>query len=329
MSVEMIETKIGLISRNSAEFSWDQRYRPTTLAECILPAKDKATMEGIVKQGRVEPMTLVSSYSGTGKTTLAQVLGYETDAEVLFVNGSDCKVDYIRDELTRFASGMTMKKGGKIIIIDEFDRSGMQEAQKHMRSFIEAYSHNCTVIITANDINGIHAALLSRCPVVKFGDPHGDDKLNMMRETIRRIQAILEIENIQCEDNKVIASLVKKNFPDIRRIIKGIGMYSKRGKIDSGILTEIMGNEITDVIDCLKAKDFKTMRSLVIKYAPEYENFVARLVEKLWDMVSKESKVALIQNVGENNAQYAHAANKEIHLQYLMMNLMLSLAWEA
>lgn len=329
MTVEMIETKIGKISRDSSEFMWDQRYRPTTLAECILPAGDKNTMQGIINQGRIESMTLVSDSPGTGKTTLAKVMCYEVDAEMLFVNGSDCKVDYIRDTLTRFASGMTMKKGGKVIVIDEFDRAGLGEAQKHMRSFIEAYSHNCSVIITANNINGIHPALLSRCPVVKFGNATKDDKLNMMKETIRRVNEILVIEKIPCEDPKIVASLVKKHFPDIRSVVKGIGMYAKRGKIDAGILSEIMGNDITDVIECLKAKDFKQMRSLVIKYAPEYETFVGRLVEKAYDLVSNESKVALIQAIGENNAQYAQAANKEIHLQYLMMTLMLNLAWSA
>lgn len=327
--VEMIDTKLGKISRDAREFMWDQRYRPTTLAECILSAGDKSTMQGLIDQGRVDSMTIVSESPGTGKTTLAKLMCYETDAEMLFVNGSDCKVDYIRDTLTRFASGMTMKKGGKVIVIDEFDRAGLAEAQKHMRSFIDAYSHNCSVIITANNINGIHPALLSRCPVMKFGSPTPTDKLNMMKETIRRINEILIIEKIPCEDPKIVASLVKKHFPDIRSVVKGIGVYSKRGKIDAGILTEIMGSDITDAIDCLKAKDFKTMRSLVIKYAPEYENFISRLEQKVYDMVSNESKVALIQAIGENNAQYALAANKEIHLQYLMMTLMLNLVWSA
>ncbi|UQJ95761.1 clamp-loader subunit [Klebsiella phage CPRSB] len=64
-------------------------------------------------------MTLVSDSPGTGKTTLALVLAREVDAEVFFVNGSNCGVNFIRNELDRFASSMTQKKGGKIILIDE------------------------------------------------------------------------------------------------------------------------------------------------------------------------------------------------------------------
>lgn len=327
-NIEVIQTKRGPISRNASEFMWDQRYRPTTLEECILPEGDKETMRGIIKSGRIDNMTLISESPGTGKTTLATVLARELDAEMLFVNGSDCKVDYIRQVLVPFASSMTMRKGGKLILIDEFDRPGLAEAQKHMRSFIESYSANVSVVVTANNINGIHPALLSRCPVVKFGQPSAEERVNMMKAAILRCMSILEIEKIEY-DSKVIAAFVKKNFPDIRSIVKSIGTYSKRGKIDEGILSEIVGNDMTRVIELLKAKQYKELRAEVIKYAPEYDTFLARLVETVYPLVTKDSKVALIQAVGENNAQYGMAANKEIHLQYLMMTLMLGLAWEA
>lgn len=328
-NVKLIATeKYGSISQDPEEFMWDQRYRPTTLSECILPAIDKQTMQGTIKNGRIDNMTLVSNSPGTGKTTLALVLGKAVDAEVLFVNGSDCKVDFIRDVLTKFASSMTMKKGGKMILIDEFDRPGLAEAQKHMRSFIDAYSKNCSVVVTANNINGIHPALLSRCTPVTFGAPTTKEIPDLMKAMIRRCFAILDIEGIKY-DPKVIAAFVKKHYPDARSIVKAIGRYSKRGEIDAGILSEIVGNDITQVISMLKAKDFKGLRVEVIKYAPEYETFVKNLVETIYPIVTNESKVALIQSVGENNAQYGLAANKEIHLQYLLMNLMLSLTWEA
>ncbi|UJB55162.1 DNA polymerase clamp loader subunit [Enterobacter phage vB_EcRAM-01] len=327
-NVQLIETKYGKISQSPDEFAWDQRYRPTTIDECILPAADKTTMRGFIKSGRIDNMTLVSDSPGTGKTTLALVLANEIDAEVLFVNGSDCGVNFIRNEMDRFASSMTQKKGGKIILIDEFDRPGMAEAQKHMRSFIEAYSKNVTVIITANNINGIHPALISRCPVVKFGSPSKEERVELMKQMIKRCFGILEIEKIEY-DQQVIAGFVKKHYPDARSIVKALGFYSKRGKIDAGILSEIVGSDITPVIEGLKSKNFKALRAEAIKYAPEYETFLAKLLDAVYPIVTNESKVALIQAVGENNAQYGLAVNKEIHLQYLFMGLMLTLAWEA
>lgn len=324
---EIIKTSRGNISQFPKEFMWDQKYRPTTLDECILPASDKLTMRGMIKSGRVENMTLVSDSPGTGKTTLATVLGREVQAEILFVNGADCKIDYIRNVLVPFASSMTMSPGGKLILIDEFDRPGLKDAQMHMRSFIEAYSANCSVAITANNINGIHPALLSRCPPVKFGTPTPADRVAMMKEAIIRSMAILEAEQVQY-DNKVLAAFVKKNFPDIRSIIKTLGKYGKRGTIDAGILSEVVGTDIDHIVALLKAKNYKELRSEVIKYASEYDTFVAKLTDTLYPIITKDSRVALIQTVGENNAQFGMAANKEIHLQYLMMSLMLSMAWE-
>lgn len=326
-NVQLIETKYGKISQSPDEFAWDQRYRPTTIDECILPASDKEAMRGFIKSGRIDNMTLVSDSPGTGKTTLGLVLAEEVDAEVMFVNGSNCGVNFIRSELDRFASSMTQKKGGKIILIDEFDRPGMAEAQKHMRSFIDAYSKNVTVLITANNINGIHPALLSRCPPIKFGSPAKEERIDLMKQMIKRCFGILEIEGIEY-DQQVIAAFVKKHYPDARSIVKALGFYSKRGKIDAGILSEIVGSDITPVIEALKSRNFKTLRSEAIKYAPEYETFLTKLLDALYPIVTKESKVELIRAIGENNAQYGLAINKEIHLQYLFMGLMLSLAWE-
>ena len=327
-NIEIIETKYGKISRSPDEFAWDQRYRPTTIEECILPSGDKAAMRGIIKSGRVENMTLVSDSPGTGKTTLALVLAREVDAEVFFVNGSNCGVNFIRNELDRFASSMTQKPGGKIIIIDEFDRSGMAEAQKHLRSFIEAYSKNVSVIVTANNINGVHSALLSRCPPVKFGVPSDAERIELMKQLIKRCFGILEIENIKY-DPKVIAAFVKEHYPDARSIIKAIRFYSKRGEIDAGILNEIVGSDVSHIITLLKEKNYKGLRSEVIKYASEYDTFIGKLTDTIYTIVHQDSKIALIQIVGENNAQYGLAMNKEIHLQYLLMNLMLSMVWEA
>ena len=39
-----------MLTVNDKEFMWEQKYRPGTLSECILPAHDKETLEAIVKK---------------------------------------------------------------------------------------------------------------------------------------------------------------------------------------------------------------------------------------------------------------------------------------
>ncbi|MGG7384023.1 AAA family ATPase, partial [Escherichia coli] len=96
--------------------------------------------------------------------------------------------------LTNFASAASFDGRQKVIVIDEFDRSGLAESQRHLRSFMEAYSSNCSIIITANNIDGIIKPLQSRCRVITFGQPTDEDKIEMMKQMIRRLTEICKHE---------------------------------------------------------------------------------------------------------------------------------------
>ena len=150
---------------NEADFMWEQKYRPGTISECVLPAEDKEIFSALVAKGKIPHLILHSTSPGTGKTTVAKALCNDINAEMMFVNGSDCKIDFVRGPLTAFASSASIAGKQKIIVIDEFDRAGLAESQRHLRSFMEAYSTNCTIIITANNLDGIIKPLQSRCRV--------------------------------------------------------------------------------------------------------------------------------------------------------------------
>lgn len=77
-----------------------------------------------------------------------------------------------------------------------------------------------TFIITANDLEGIIPALRSRFDPITFGSPTKDDQLRMMKEMIVRCKAILDKEGVSVEEMRVLAELVKQNFPDFRRVMK-------------------------------------------------------------------------------------------------------------
>ncbi|MGL4521371.1 MAG: AAA family ATPase [Bacilli bacterium] len=312
------------ISVNAGEWMLEQKYRPGTVEECILPEADKEVFRGIVKSGRCPHLVLVSRSPGTGKTTIGRAIVNDLDAELFFVNGADCKIDFIRTEMTRFASTKTMKPGGKIIIIDEFDRKGLADAQRHMRSFMEAYSSNCSVIITANNADGIIEPLKSRSRVIEFGNATDADKVNMMKQMIIRCREILKNENIPCEDMKVVASLVKKNFPDFRRTITELDRYAQKGVIDSGILAQSeQASDINQLIEALKGKDFRTIRGLVNRYVNDYPTFVTKLYETLYDHAQPSSIPGAILTIGENQKYYQQVANLEIHISMMLVQLMM------
>lgn len=312
-----------MLTVNHDEFMFENKYRPNNIDECILPAQDKKIFKAIVKSGRIPNIILHSPSPGTGKTTVAKSLVNEVGAEFLFVNGSDAKIDFVRDVMTPFASSKTMAKGGKVIIIDEFDRPGLAESQRHLRSFMEAYSANCTFIITANNIGGIIPALLSRCRVIEFGKATQADKIDMMKQMIARAEAICAAENIEVEDRKIIAALVKKNFPDFRSTVNEMDFYAADGKIDAGILSVVLNNrnDIDQVVEAIKAKDIKGLRAMAGQYTTDYSGFVQRLANALYPVINGPSKIRMYEIIGENNQLYGQAANIEIHVQYMFVQL--------
>lgn len=314
---------------NNKEFMFEQKYRPGTLAECILPAHDKAVLQSIVDKGLIPNIILVSSSPGTGKTTVAKALCADTNADMMFVNGSDCRIDFVRNEMTRYASSMSIEGKRKVIVIDEFDRAGLAESQRHLRSFMEAYSSNCTFIITANNLEGIIVPLQSRCRVIKFGEATPEDQMNMMKEMIHRSVAICKNESIEVQDLKVIAALVKKNFPDFRKTINELDRYSHKGVIDAGILNLVTNTNgtIDDIVQALKGKDVKALRSLASKYSNDYSSTVEKLANELYTKVTPASIVRMYEIVGESNQYHGLAANIEIHLTYMFIQLAVELQW--
>lgn len=317
------------ISVNPTEFMWEQKYRPSTISECILPAMDKEVLAGIVNDGRAPHIILVSKSPGTGKTTVARALANDLDAEMLFVNGADAKIDYIRNELTRFASTKTMRKGGKIIIIDEFDRKGLGDAQRHLRSFMEAYSHNCSIIITANNADGIIEPLKSRSRVIEFGNATAQDKVNMMKEMIVRCRTILQSEGVKLEDIKVLGALVKKNFPDFRRTLTELDRYAKKGVIDTGILAKMdEASDIEQMMAALQSKDFKTIRGLTGRYVNDYPTFITKLYDALYLKAHPSCIPSIILTIGDNQKYYQQVANLEIHISMMLVQLMMETQWK-
>lgn len=315
------------LSVNESEFMFEQKFRPVTINECILPAHDKEIFKALVAKGQIPHLILQSNSPGTGKTTVARALCHDINAEMLFVNGSDCKIDFVRGELTRFASSMSIEGRKKIIVIDEFDRAGLGESQRHLRAFMETYSKNCSIIITANNLEGIIKPLQSRSRVIKFGTVTDDDKRTMMKEMIHRCIAICKHENIEIKDLKVVAALVSKNFPDFRKTVNTLDHYSSKGIIDEGILSLVMNDRgsIEDVITAIKNQDVKSLRALAPKYAADYGNFVERLANELLPLLKKSGILRMYEIIGESNQYVGMAGNVELHLVYMFVQLVVEL----
>jgi len=264
---------------------WTEKYRPRTVEECILPERLKAVFQQYVNQKEM-PNLLLAGGAGVGKTTIAKAMCNEIGCDYMVINGSDENgVDTIRVKIKNYASSVSLSGGRKVVILDEADYL-TPNAQAILRNAIEEFAANCSFIFTCNYKNKIIDPLHSRCAVIEFGLKNGE-KAQMASAFFKRITHILDTEKVEF-DEKVIAEVVKKHFPDFRRVINELQRYSKLGKIDVGILSQIGDISLTQIVKHLKEKDFTSVR----KWAATSEIDNTTFFRKLYDALIPYLKMA-------------------------------------
>ena len=218
------------------EFLWVENYRPKKIEDCILPSGIKDTFQQFVNRGEI-PNLLLAGPAGCGKTTVAKALCHALGVDFYVINGSDEGrfLETVRNNAKNFASTVSLSSEAKhkVIIIDEADNT-TSDVQLLLRASIEEFANNCRFIFTCNYKNKIIEPLHSRCAVVDFSIK-GKEKQEIAASFFSRLNHILETERIGA-DNKVLAQLINKHFPDWRRVLNECQRYSVSGKIDTGIL---------------------------------------------------------------------------------------------
>ena len=306
-----------------SDFIWVEKYRPTTIDECILPKGIKKTFQDFVERGEI-PNMLLSGPPGIGKTTVAKALCYQLKADYYVINGSDEGrfLDTVRNSAKNFAStvSLTSDSKHKVIIIDEADNT-TSDVQLLLRASIEEFSRNCRFIFTCNYKNKIIEPLHSRCSVVDFAI-NKRDKPTIAAEFFSRLNYILEQEKVET-DKKVLAELINKHFPDWRRVLNECQRYSVSGKIDSGILAAFSDIAVNDLIKNLKHKNFSEVRKWVVTNMDNDTSvLLRRIYDSLYDSLEHSSIPAAVLIIAKYQYQIAFVADQEINLLAALTEIM-------
>ena len=201
--------------------------------------------------------------AGCGKTSVARAICADLNADFIIINCSeDGNIDTLRTKIRSFASTVSLNGNSKVVILDEFDYSNAQSIQPALRGAIEEFAKNCRFIITCNYKNRIISPIHSRFTNIDFTIP-SEEKAGIAMKILQRMEYILKKENIEYEQ-EVLAKLVTKHFPDIRRMLNEIQRYSYNGKIDVGILSSLGDVHIKDLMKAMSQKNFADVRKWVV-----------------------------------------------------------------
>ena len=305
------------------EFVWVEKYRPHTIEECILPDHIKKTFKDFLDKGEV-PNLLLSGPPGCGKTTVAKALCNELGVDVYVINGSDEGrfLDTVRNNAKNFASTVSLSSSAKhkVIIIDEADNT-TPDVQLALRAFTEEFVGNCRFIFTCNYKNKIVSPLHSRCAVIDFSIK-GKDRQELAAKFFQRLQYILDQESIGY-DPKVLVELIKKHFPDWRRVLNEIQRYSVGGKIDTGILASFSDVKTDDLFKKLREKDFPAVRKWVVDNLDNDPTTLFRSVyDNIYSHLDGPGIAAAVLVIAKYQYQSSFVADQEINMLACLTEIM-------
>ena len=311
----------------NTDFLWVEEYRPKTIDDCILPQSLKTLFQSFIEKGEISNL-LFSGTPGVGKTTVAKALCEQMNCDWIMINGSEeGGIDVLRTKIKNFASTVSLSGGKKVVILDEADYLNPQSTQPALRGFVEEFHKNCRFILTCNFKNRIIEPLHSRFSNIEFRiSPK--DKGKLATKLFERVSYILKEQNIEYEE-AVVAELIKKHFPDFRKLINELQRYSVSGTIDAGILVNVSDENLKTLVAHLKTKEFSNMRKWVVN---NLDNDPVKIFRKIYDSMYTNLQPETIPHavliIADYQYKSAFVADQEINLVACLTELMSSVKFK-
>lgn len=287
-----------------------EKYRPKTLDEIILTDDLKDKFKEYIEQKYV-PHMLLNGTPGIGKTTIAKILANTISAEdYLFVCASDHNsVEDIRGKVKGFCSTMGFSKF-KIVILDECDAISLN-GQMMLRNLLEEFHETCRFILTCNHGERVLDAVKSRCQSFDLVSPD-------MKSVAIRCLEILKTEGIKCENKDDIKALVKRFYPDIRKVINNLQKMTLNGEFKYIESKTLEDQDI--LIEALKVGDLKKITKELLGPGCDYIVLYRVLFDRAEEL-SPTNKIEIMLIVGEHHKYHAMVIDPQIHFRTCLLNI--------
>jgi DNA polymerase III delta prime subunit len=286
-----------------------EKYRPSCLDDIILSDQLKDKFKEYIDQKYI-PHLLFNGQPGIGKTTLAKILAKSITEDYLFMCASDHNsVEDIRGKVKGFCATMSFSKY-KIVILDECDAISLN-GQMMLRNIMEEFHETCRFILTCNLGEKVHDAVKSRCQSFDLQAPD-------MKSVAVRCLEILNKENIKCENKEDIKSLVKRFYPDIRKVINNLQKMTLNGEFK---YIESKSLEDQDIlIESLKSGDLKRITKELLGPGCDYVTLYRILFDRA-EEISSTNKIEIMLIAGDHHKFHGLVIDPQLHFKTCLLNI--------
>ncbi len=225
--------------------TWTEKYRPKFFDEIKgqkeAIAKIKKFLENFEKGKKA---LLLHSSPGTGKTTLAYVLASEKNLEIFELNASDFRNrEKIKEVLKPAIEQKSLRKKGKIILIDEVD--GISKIEEgglmELLNLIDYSSY--PIIMTANNIwDRKLSSLRKKSEIVKLKELNYNEIKNVLTNILRKEKRFIE--------DDILTIIAVKAKGDLRAAINDLQSISNLDDVSFVKFDE--RNKETDIFNSLR-----------------------------------------------------------------------------
>jgi replication factor C small subunit len=211
----------------------------------------------------------------------------------------------------------------KIIFLDESDAL-TPDAQNALRRTMEIYTSTCRFILSCNYSSKIIAPIQSRCAIFRFG-PLEDDAIE------EKLGRIVDNENLSITEDgmEAIKYIADGDMRKAENTLQAAAFLGKEVTEDLvyQVSSRAKPEEIGDMISAALGGNFlasrKLLDALLIEKGLSGDDIITQLHKEILNHedLSEETKVDLVDKIGEHEFRLVEGANERIQLEALLARI--------
>ncbi|MBI5036649.1 replication factor C small subunit, partial [Candidatus Micrarchaeota archaeon] len=288
-------------------------------------------LKGYVKQRNL-PHLMFAGPAGIGKTTASLALAHELFGDdirssFLELNSSDERgIDIIRGKVKDFSRTLALADVPfKIIFLDESDAL-TPDAQQALRRTMEQYSKNVRFILSANYSSRIIEPIQSRCAVFRFS-PLKDEELGELVGKVAKAEGLVLDE--KAKDAVVLVS--EGDARKVLNVLQGVSVMGSKVTEEQvlKVSAQARPKEIAEMVALALNGKFtearKQLDDLMLAYGLSGEDVMRQMYREVVSLsISDETKVFLVDRLGEYSFRLSEGADERIQLEAMLAQIMLA-----